>query len=258
VNHEEIKTTLLGLKLSAMARDFVEAAKLAEKKQLTYEQYLANLTLAEFNERHSAKVRRFIKEAGLPMVKTEADFDFKKRTGITDKQFARLTDGVFLKEATNIVFYGDFSVGKTHLALALAHNLCQKGYRCLFTPTNILIEQMILAKKNQTILNLMKRLDRYDLIVCDELGYIPQEPQGADLFFQLISQRSERKSIAITTNLTYSEWEKIFLNPLTTSAAVERIIANCETFHIKGPSWRKEMAKKKLDSLTTSQTETTT
>ena len=258
MNHEELLSALKGLKLNAMARDFIEGARVAEKKQLTFEQYLSGLIQTELNERHASKVKRFVKEAGFPMIKTGEGFDFKKRTGITEQQFNRLSQGTFLKEAMNIIFFGDFSVGKTHLALALANNLCQKGYRCLFAPTNTLIDQMLLAKKNQTILNLMKRLDRYDLIVCDELGYVPQEAAGADLFFQLISQRSERKSLAITTNLTYSEWEKIFLNPLNTSAAVERIIANCETFHVKGPSWRKEMAKKKLESLTVSQAETIT
>ena len=258
MNHDETLSALKGLKLHAMARDFIEAAKMAEKRSLTFEQYLAGLVQAELKEKHAARVQRFIKEAGFPIVKTEAAFDFKRITGITEKQFKRLGHGDFLKESMNVVFFGSFSVGKTHLALALTHGLCQKGHRCLFTPTNNLIEQMLLAKKDGTILKLMKRLDRYELIVCDELGYIPQEPAGADLFFQLISQRSERKSLAITTNLTYSEWDKVFINPLTTSAAVERIVANCETFHIQGPSWRKEMAKKKQDLLTASQSETTT
>lgn len=258
MKQEEIMSALMTLKLNAMARDFVEVAKVAEKKSLTFEQYLGALVRAEVAEKHAARVRRFIKEAGFPVVKTESGFDFKRRTGITERQFNRLLEGTFLKEAMNIVFFGSFSVGKTHLALALTHGLCQRGHRCLFTSTNNLIEQMLLAKKDGTILKLMKKLDRYDLIACDELGYIPQEPAGADLFFQLISQRSERRSLVITTNLTYSEWDKVFLNPLTTSAAVERIVANCETFHIQGPSWRKEMAKKKQELLTEDQSETTT
>ncbi len=250
MNHEKLIENLKTLKLDSISRNFVEAAILAEKKNLTYEGYLSGLIDEELGEKHAIKVKRLIKEASFPVMKTFEEFDFKKRTGITEKQFIRLTTGDFLREATNIVFFGDFSVGKSHLATVLAYKLCEKGFRCLFTPTNTLIEKMIVAKKNSTILNLMKKLDRYDLIVCDELGYIPQEPVGADLFFQLISQRSERKSLAITTNLTYSEWDKIFLNPLTTSAAVERIIANCETYNIKGPSHRKEMAKKKQETLT--------
>lgn len=257
MNPEEMMNQMKELKLSAMARDFTEVAKLAEKKKFTYEEYLEKLIQAEVSERHGSRVKRFIREAGFPQIKTAENFDFKSRTGITEKQFERLAQGEFLKDGTNIVLFGEFSVGKTHLALALAHRLCEKGYRILFTSTHTLIEQMLLAKKNQTILNLMKKLDRYDLIACDELGYIPEEPAGADLLFQLISQRSERKSLLITTNLTYSEWDKVFLNPLTTSAAVERIIASAETFNIKGPSWRKQMAKNKQALLTTSQNEST-
>ena len=253
MKHEEIVQGLQTLKLPTMARDYVESAKLANKKGSTFEQYLAMLVVSELADKHQAKVKKNIKGAELPMIKTSDNFDYKQRTGITEKQFLKLTEGNFLREATNIVFFGSFSVGKTHLALALTHGLCQKGYRCLFTSTSMLIEKMILAKKESNILGLMKKLDKYDLITCDELGYIPQETAGADLFFQLISQRSERKSIAITTNLTYSEWDKVFINPLTTSAAVERIIANCETFNIKGPSWRKEQAERKLKTLTQSQ-----
>ena len=255
MNHEELITNLQLLKLPTMARDYAEAAKVADKKGGTYEQYLATLVKSELASKHQLKVTKHIKEAGFPLIKTADAFDFKQRTGINEKQFLKLTEGHFLKEATNIVFFGSFSVGKTHLALALTHSLCQKGYRCLFTSTNTLIEQMILAKKASTILAFMKKLDRYDLITCDELGYIPQESAGADLFFQLISQRSERKSMAITTNLTYSEWDKVFINPLTTSAAVERVIANSETFHIEGPSWRTEQAKKRQQALTKSQNE---
>lgn len=254
---EEITNNLLTLKLSTMARDYQELAKVAEKQGYTFEKYLGELIKSELLEKHQIKVKKFIKEASLPMIKTTDAFDFKKRTGINQKQFMKLCEGSFLKEATNVVFFGNFSLGKTHLALALTQNLCQNGYRCLFTQTNTLIEQLILAKKNMTILNLMKKLDKYDLIACDELGYVPQESQGADLFFQLISQRSERKSMLFTTNLTYSEWDKVFINPLTTSAAVERIIANCETFHLEGPSFRKEQAEKKQKALTKSQNETT-
>lgn len=256
MNHEELIKNLQALKLSTMAKDFVETAKTAEKKGSTFEQYLAMLIKSELAGKHELKVKKIIKEAQLPLIKTAENFDFKQRTGITEKHFLKLTEGDFLKEACNLIFFGSFSVGKTHLALALTHSLCQKGYRCLFTSTSILIEQMILAKKQSNILQLMKKLDKYDLITCDELGYIPQEAAGADLFFQLISQRSERKSLVITTNLTYSEWDKVFINPLTTSAAVERIIANSETFHIEGPSWRKEQAKKRQQNLTKSHNET--
>ena len=159
----------------------------------------------------------------------------------------RLAQGQWLKEPSHVVFYGSFGMGKSHLAMSLVRSLCQQGYRCLWTTTHGLIEQMRESKKELTLNTLLKKLDRFDLIACDELGYTASCQEGADLFFQFISQRYERKSLMMTTNLTYSEWDQVFLNPITTAAAVDRIIHNCETFNIEGKeSWRTESAKSQL------------
>ena len=170
------------------------------------------------------------------------------RTGISAKQVTRLAEGDFVRQAANVVMYGSFGLGKSHLAMALTSQLCEAGFKCLFSSTHALIAGLLTAKRDLTLASLFKRLDRFDLIVCDELGYVPHDQDGADLFFQLISQRSERKSVMITTNLTYSEWELVFLNPRTTAAAVDRIIHNCETFNIGGDSWRGLEAKKRMSN----------
>ena len=137
--------------------------------------------------------------------------------------------------------------GKTHLAIALTRQLCELGFKCYFSSVHELINQLVSAKRELTLTSLSNRLDKFDLIVCDELGYVAHERDGADLFFQLIAQRSERKSMLITTNLTFSEWEQVFLDPRTTAAAVDRVIPNCETFNISGEeSYRAYLAKKKM------------
>lgn len=250
MNHEELTTGLKTLKLPTMALGYVELAKIAEKEKLTYEHYLGKLVNDELLEKHAIKVKRLLKEAKVVLPKTLAGYDFSVRTGITAKQIKRLSEGSFVREAANVVFFGSHGVGKTHLALCLTQMLCEKGFRCYFCSTHALIDSLLKAKHDLELTSLFRRLDRFDLIACDELGYIPHEQAGADLFFQLISQRSERKSLLITTNLTYSEWDKVFLNPLSTAAAVDRIIHNCETFNILGPSWRKETAKKRNTTLT--------
>jgi len=153
--------------------------------------------------------------------------------------------GDFLKDGTNIVLYGEFGVGKSHLAEGLTRGLCELGHRCIFIPAQKLMNDMLEAKKNLTLASLFKKLDRFELLTIDELGYSSHNREGSDLFFQLISQRYERRSTIITTNLTYSEWDKLFSNPITTAAAVDRIIHRCETFNIVGPSWRAEEAKKR-------------
>jgi DNA replication protein DnaC len=245
MNHEELLSTLRELRLTEMASQYVDIARIAEKQKSTYEQYLAKLAKLELQHKQQLKILRLKKEAKLPIQKHFESYDFTQREGITPTQFNRLAEGSFIRKAENIVFYGSFGVGKTHLSIALTQKLCESGFKCFFTSTNALIEQLLEAKKNLALNQLFKRLDRFDLIACDELGYIPQTEEGANLFFQLISQRTERKSLLITTNLTYSEWDKVFLNTLTTQAAVDRIIHNCETFNITGPSWRAEVAKKR-------------
>ena len=245
MTHEQLVGSLKKLRLGTMATQYCDVAKLCEKKSTTYEQYLAKLTEIELAEKHRRKVRQLLWEAKIPLQKNLENYDFKARKGITKHQIERLLNGDFIRQAQNIVFFGDIGVGKTHLALALTQLLCEQEFRCYFTSTQTLIEQMLEAKKDLTLNLFFKRFDRYDLITCDELGYIPQSKEGADLFFQLISQRYERKSLMFTTNLTYSEWGKVFLNPITTAAAVDRIIHNCETFNLEGPSWRAEEAKKR-------------
>jgi DNA replication protein DnaC len=247
MKHEELTKGLKSLFCHKMAKEYVEVSKLAEKEKKTYEQYLANLVGLELESKHRLKVERLIQQAKLPLPKTVNDFDFNAISGLSKKEFMRLAEGQFIRESCNIVLYGSFGVGKTHLASALTYKLCEHGYKCLFITTHALINQLIEAKRDLTLTALFKRLDRLDLIICDELGYVPHDQDGADLFFQLISQRAERKSILITTNLTYSEWESVFINPRTTAAAVDRVVYRCETFNIQAPSWRGKTAKKKID-----------
>jgi len=260
MTHEQLTEGLRKLNLPAMAEGFMEASRAAEKGRLTYERYLAGLVEAETEHKTKVRIQRLQAHAKIPLNKKIEAYDFSKRTGITDLEFKRLAAGDFVREGSNVVFYGSFSVGKTHLAIALINELIKRNIRCLFTSTHSLIEQMLEAKKNLTLQHLFKRIEKNDLLVCDELGYIAPSQDGADLFFQLISQRSERKSILITTNLTYSEWDRVLVNPLNTSAAIERIIHKCETFNIAGPSWRAEEAKKRTGlktRLTDKQIETT-
>jgi len=216
-----------------------------EEARRTYEQYLAALTQTEITHRKRVKVNRLIREAKFPILKTLDTYDYTHITGVTPQQINRLAGGDFVKSAANIVFYGDFGVGKSHLATGIAVALCEIGIKCLFSSTQSMITSLEEAQKTLTLASLFKKLDRFDVIVLDELGYTPQSKDGADLFFQLISQRYERKSLIITTNLPYSSWDSVFLNSTTTAAAVDRIIHNCETFNIHGVSYRAEAAKKR-------------
>lgn len=243
MNREELIGALKQLRLPTMAEQFSELAKQAESSHLTFEKFLASLVASELEAKLHLKVTRLTKDAKLPQIKEISAFDFNCRQGITRQQVQRLATGEWVKKAWNVVLYGGFGVGKSHLAMALARDLCTFGYRCYFTSTSELIDGLLRASSSLTLSSHLKSLDRYDLIILDELGYTPHTKDGADLFFQFISQRYERKSLLITTNLTYSEWDQVFINQAMTQAAVDRIIHRCETFNIQGPSWRAEEAK---------------
>jgi len=246
MKHQELIANLKQLRLPTMATEYAECARLCEQKSGTHEQYLAALVAAELAHREHQKIARLTKEAKLLRDKRLDTYDFSCREGINKVQVTRLAEGDFIQKSGNVVLYGTFGVGKSHLAEAITRSICQKGYRGIFTSLAALTEELLTAQKSLTLTQSFRKYDRFDLITIDELGYTPSCREGADLFFQLISQRYERKSIMITTNLTYSEWDKVFLNPITTAAAVDRIIHHCETFNIKGPSWRSEEAKRNM------------
>lgn len=248
MNREELIINLNCLRLPTMARDYLETARQCEKTKATHEQYLACLVKAEVEKKKLVRMQRRTKEAQIKRPKRLETYDFSCRKGITQEQVTRLGGCDFIRKAANVVFYGPFGVGKSHLAAGLTVAACEAGFRSLWRTTQEMMDELVRAHRTLTLSPLLKRLDGYDVICLDELGYTPASAEGADLFFQFISQRYERRSLIITTNLTYSEWDKVFLNPMATAAAVDRIIHNCETYNISGPSWRAEEAKKRTPS----------
>lgn len=245
MKHNQLMSGLHTLRLTSIKDNYSEYARVAEKSKHSYEQYLAGLIEAEVESKKQQRVNRLIKQAKLPLEKSLGSYSYKDRQGITAAEMKRLSNGDFLKDGGNVVFYGGIGVGKTHLAIALVNELCRADFKCIYFSTTELIEQLVKEKAELRINQFYKKLDRYDLIYCDELGYVPQSKEGANLFFQLISQRAERKSLLITTNLAYSQWSNVFVDDLTTQAAIDRVIHRCETFHIEGPSFRQEEAKKR-------------
>jgi DNA replication protein DnaC len=247
MNHELI-AILKALRLQYAASNYPEFSKQAEKKNATYETFLLNLMTGELAVKTKLKVDAIKRKAKMPTSKAIETYEHQENNGITPAQLRKLLTGQFLREAGNVVFFGPCGVGKTHLAIAITNKLCELGHKCLFKTTAKLIAELTEAQKSQKLIALYKRLDVFDLIVLDELGYVPTDQDGATLLFQLIADRSERKSLMITTNLVYSEWNTIFGSNIMTSAAVDRIIFNCETYTITGESWRQKRAKNKTST----------
>jgi DNA replication protein DnaC len=241
-----LESNLKNLKLPTILGNYTKAAKEALEQKSSYEQYLLRLSRNEIEERFNKRIKQLIGQARFPRIKTLDSFDFSQ-VNISKECIVQLSHGNFLDDAINIVFFGSQGSGKTHLASAIGRELCLKGYRVIFFTGCALVQDLVKAKNNLTLTNFFKKMSVYDLVIIDELGYIPFEKVEGDLLFQFISDRYEKKSLMITTNLAFSEWDKVFKDVMVSSAAVDRIVHYSQIFNFeKEDSFRTLEAKKRL------------
>lgn len=245
-----LDSSLKSLKLTTILSEYSDIAMIALEEKLTYEQYLLSLSKRELEHRFAKRVKYLLKQAKFPKVKTIDEYDFSKVT-ISKESILQLCSGNFLSDYNNIVFFGAPGAGKTHLAMSIGRELCLKGFKIIFHTGCSLIQELVKAKNSLTLTNYFKKMISYDLVIIDELGYIPFEKTEGDLLFQFISDRYERKSILITTNLAFSQWDSLFKNKMVATAAIDRIVHYSQIFKFEvkdknGESYRTEMAKKRL------------
>lgn len=244
--HAGLECNLKNLKLPSMLKNYSQEATRALEDNNSFEQYLYNLSCQEVNQRHNNKVKYLLKSAKFPATKTLDSYDFSK-VEIKKEVILELAQGNFLANHTNLILFGSSGSGKTHLALALGRELCLKGKKIIFFTGCSLVQELVKAKNSLTLTNYFKKMSAYDLVIIDELGYIPFEKNEADLLFQFISDRYEKKSILITTNLAFSEWDKVFKDELVAAATIDRLIHYSVVLEFrKEISYRAEQAKKKL------------
>ena len=241
-----LDSSLKNLRLPTILSEYTEVAKLALEEKYSYEQYLLNLSNREVEQRFNNKVKYLLKNAKFPKLKTIDDYDFSKVV-IPKESIIQLCHGNFLGDSSNIIFFGTPGSGKTHLAMGIGRELCLKGYKVAFHTGCSLIQELVKAKNNLTLTNLFKKMMAYDLVIIDELGYVPFEKEEGDLLFQFISDRYERKSLLITTNLAFSEWDTLFKNKMVATAAIDRLVHYSQILKFeKEKSYRAEEAKKRL------------
>lgn len=241
MNSSEKRLTeqLSALKLVAVQEHYLGLASEAAQKQWTHVDYLARLIELEATRRQELTVQRRIAAARFPAIKTLDQFDWSWPKKINRPQIQNLFRLAFLPDKTNVIFLGGVGLGKSHLATALGYAACQAGHSVLFTTAVDIINTLTAA---QAACRLKAELKRYvaPAILCiDEVGYLPIDKTGADLLFQVISQRYERGSIVLTTNQAFKHWAKIFNNDATlTSAVLDRLLHHAETVVIEGKSYR--------------------
>jgi DNA replication protein DnaC len=227
------------LHLSHVKSHYQAFATKAAQKQLSHLEYLAELIAAEATVRENRAIERRIKKARFPVLKTMEDFEWTWPKKINRPQIQNLFRLAFIATKTNVVFISTVGLGKTHISLALGHAACIAGHSVLFTTAVDIINTLAAAQSAGRLKREISRYMKPDLLIVDELGYLPIDKHGADLLFQIISQRYERAPMMITTNRVYKYWSQIFNNDSTlTSAILDRVVHHVDTVVIEGKSYR--------------------
>jgi len=240
-----LTTCLKELHLPTIRVCYEEEAERSRKASSSYEEYLLELTEREREDRRHRRIARFFRESKLPAEKTIEMFDRKRLPATVNAHVKALLKGSFLDRAENVLAFGKPGSGKTHLLCAIGHELVQQSRRILFTPCSILVQKLLLAKRDLRLPQALKKLGRYDGLIIDDLGYVQQSREEMEVLFTLLADCYERRSVMITSNLAFSQWEQIFKDPMTTAAAIDRLVHHSVILELNLPSYRLEESKKK-------------
>jgi len=243
--NDRIVRILKDLHLPTVRACFESEADLARRNGLSFEQYLLEALEREMEARRQSRIERYLHESGLPLEKTMACFDRSRLPQKVDAHINLLVEGAFLDRAENVLAFGNPGSGKTHLLCAIANELIHRGRRILFTSCSVLVEGLLAAKKDLKLTGSLKRLSRYDAVVIDDIGYVQQSREEMEVLFTFMANRYEKASIMVTSNLPFSKWEQIFKDPMTTAAAIDRVVHHSIILELNIPSFRLEHSKKK-------------
>jgi len=248
---------LRALRLPSFARYAEEVAGKAAREGWTFGRYLQHLAELEVEERRIRRVDRALRDSDLPPEKTLATLDRARIPQKVTKLLASLCDGSFVERGENLLVFGLPGRGKTHVVAAIGHELIQRGYRVLFTPTYALVQRLLSAKRDLRLERELAALDIYHAVILDDIGYVQQSRDEMEVLFTFLAERYERKSVLITSNLVFSDWIRIFKDPMTTAAAIDRLIHHAVILEMTGVSFRNEAARKRGDATPATTTTTT-
>jgi DNA replication protein DnaC len=239
VEHEALGLLLTRFNLRGLSSQLERVETAAQAGSWSYRQFLRELLEVEEQLRATRRLKRLLKEAQLPEGKTAANLDLKRFSASNRRAFAQLCEGAFCESAQNVLAFGLPGRGKTHFLAALCHELILRHQkRVLFVSTFKLVQRLLEAKKNLQLEALLKKLDGFEAIVLDDLGYVQQSRQEMEVLFTFFAERYERRSLLISSNLVFSQWEKIFQDPMTTLAAIDRLVHHSIILEFDGDSYR--------------------
>lgn len=243
-DQEQIVDTLKQLHMPTIRRSYEEVAGQARAESWSYEQYLLELLKLECEIRRQNRIARNLRVSKLPPSKTFDNFDKKRLPTKVAAHLNVLGNGSFLNRSENILAFGNPGSGKTHLLCAIGHALIEHGKRILFTSCSQLVQDLLIAKKELELTKKLRKLSNFDAVIIDDLGYVQQSREEMEVLFTFMADRYEQSSLMITSNLPFSKWEQIFKDPMTTAAAIDRLVHHSVILELNVNSYRMEQAKK--------------
>jgi DNA replication protein DnaC len=238
VTIELLKTHFRQLRLPTMGREFEKLARDAAANNQTFVQFLLGLTELELETRTANAVATRIKQAEFPVLKDFDTYDFSVMPGLSKPKILELARCEWIEQKFNCCLVGSHGTGKTHVSVALGLAACRAGLRVRFFTAAELVSQLEKAQKQYTLDRLLGQLERAQLLICDELGYVSMSRGGVELLFRVFAERYERASMLVTSNLPFSEWNQIFQGERMTAALLDRLTHHCHIFEMNGESYR--------------------
>lgn len=243
---EALALMLKAFRLPTMAALVESVLQQAEAENWGYRRFLQHLCESEAQDRQERKVGRLLKSSGLPSGKTLGNLSEGQLPSKVRRLLPSLLEGGFVERAENVLAFGLPGRGKTHFLAAVARELVLRHrYAVLFTPTFKLVQQLLSAKKDLRLENLLRKLDRFDVVVLDDLGYVQQDREEMEVLFTFLAERYERRSVMVSSNLVFSKWDQIFKDPMTTMAAIDRLVHHAVILEFTGDSLRAQKAKQR-------------
>ncbi len=241
---EEVTRCLQELHLPTMRVQHEAVARQATAETWSYVDYLLELARRECQQRQEKRIERLLKASKLPLEKSWAVLDLKRLPAKVVQQLRGLLSGDFLDRRDNVLVFGAPGSGKTHCVAAVAQELVRSGRRVLFTTCSLLVQDLLASKREYTLKAFLKRLEHWEAVILDDLGYVQQSREEMEVLFTFLAERYERGSVLLTSNLPFSKWEQIFKDPMTTAAAVDRLVHHSVIVELNIPSYRAEAAKR--------------
>jgi DNA replication protein DnaC len=239
----QITSLLTRFALTAAAREMVSRFHQAEQQAAL--PLLLEVLELEAQERHERRITRLRRASKLPPGKTFDTLDESRLPPALIRRLHEIADGDVLDDATNVLAFGLPGVGKSHAICAVGHALVDRGHAVLFMPTYSLVQELLAAKRNLELPRALRKLDHFAVLILDDVGYIQQSPEEAEILFTLLAERYERRSVFITSNLVFSQWDRIFRDQMATAAAIDRLIHHAVLLEFDVASFRTEQATRR-------------